>query len=330
MAEGSAPPPDLRLGEPGYPGLLAEISDPPEALWVRGSREALDRTAVGIVGARRATALGRRMGENLGAELANRGVVVVSGCARGVDASAHEGAVSVGGRTVAVLAGGLDVAVPWSNRGLAERILERGGCLISEHPPGFSPKRWTFPRRNRIVAGLCRIVVVVEGTSTSGSLITARLAIDEGREVMAVPGHPMVATAAAGNRMLADGARPVRTADDVLDELGELPGCEGLRDAPDPPAVDVAAIAAERGLEAGVLAALGEAPIGIEALAGRLETRLPPLLSVLTRLEIRGMARAHPGQRFSRKRGPEEKEKEKEKEKKRKQGKRKRETSEPA
>lgn len=299
MRPASPPRPDLVLGGPGYPEPLATIHDPPEGLFCRGRSDLLGRTAVAIVGARKATGLGLRMAENLGAELAVREVVVVSGLAVGIDAAAHRGALSVGGDTVAVLGGGLDVAVPYENRRLSRKIAERG-CLLTEYPPGASARRWTFPHRNRIIAGLSRIVIVVEGGSRSGALITARLAAEAGREVMAVPAHPMVSTAAAPNRLLALGARPARTVDDVLDELGELPPWEPLRDAPDPPRPDPAARAAERGLEAGVLAALGSAPRPIESIAEELRTPVPSLLAVLTRLELTGMARAHEGQRYSR------------------------------
>ena len=169
------------------------------------------QTAVAVVGARRATGMGLEMSERLGAGLAAAGVVVVSGCAIGIDAAAHRGALEMGGATVAVLAGGHDVAVPPSNRELAARILRERGSIAGEFPDGVPVTRWSFPRRNRIIAGLARIVVIVEAARRSGALITARLALGAGREVMVVPGHPLQPEYAGSNELLADGAHPVLT-----------------------------------------------------------------------------------------------------------------------
>ncbi len=205
-------------------------------LYVRGDHSLLAETAVAVVGARRATGLGLEMGERLGAGLAAAGVVVVSGCAIGIDAAAHRGALEMGGATIAVLAGGHDVAVPPSNRGLATRILRERGCIAGEFPDGVPVARWSFPRRNRIIAGLARVVVVVEAARRSGALITARLALAAGREVMAVPGHPLQSEYAGSNELLADGAQPVLRVEDVLEELDGLPRLDGLPpiDAPAP------------------------------------------------------------------------------------------------
>ncbi len=280
----------VQRGSPEYPGLLLAISDPPECLHCAGDVGLLDRTAVAVVGSRKASQLGRAMAERLGASLAGRGVVVVSGCAVGIDASAHAGALAAGGPTVAVLGGGLDVAAPPSNRRLAARIA-REGCLVTEFPPGTPPLPYHFPRRNRIIAGLARIVVVVEAALKSGALTTARHALAAGREVMAVPGHPFLPNSAGVNHLLADGARPVLSVEDVLEELGELPGVEAppdrTRGHPEGPPRDR------------ILAALGEAPATAERLAEAARVPLAEALVALTGLELLGLARSYPGNLYS-------------------------------
>lgn len=286
----------VRIGRSAslYPPLLGTIDDPPDGLYARGHAALLSATSVAVVGARKATGLGLEMSERLGAGLASAGVVVVSGCAIGVDAAAHGGALRVGGATVAVLAGGLDVAVPPSNRALAGRILAEGGCLVGEFPDGVPVTRWAFPRRNRIIAGLARVVVVVEAAERSGALITARHALAAGREVMAVPGHPLQPEHAGSNALLCDGARPVTRVEDVLEELGELPRLGGGTAAsPD----DVRPRAT--GLPARVRSALGSNPQAAETLAGTLGLPLRAVLGALTELELLGLARACPGQRYA-------------------------------
>ncbi len=286
----------VRIGRSSslYPPLLGTIDDPPDGLYARGHAALLSATSVAVVGARKATGLGLEMSERVGAGLASAGVMVVSGCAIGVDAAAHRGALRVGGATVAVLAGGLDVAVPPSNRALAGRILAEGGCLVGEFPDGVPVTRYSFPRRNRIIAGLARVVVVVEAAERSGALITARLALAAGREVMAVPGHPLQPEHAGSNALLCDGARPVTRVEDVLEELGELPRLgEGTVAAPD----EVAPRAT--GLLARVRSALGANPQAAETLAGTLGLPLRAVLGTLTELELLGLARACPGQRYA-------------------------------
>lgn len=275
----------LRRGEVEYPARLAEIREPVDRLFYRGDPGLLSAQAVAIVGSRYATQLGLEMARTLAADLAHAGVVVVSGCAIGVDAAAHKGALTVGGgTTVAVLGGGLDVAVPASNRHLAARIAE-SGCLVSEYAPGTTPRRHHFPIRNRIIAGLVSIVVVVEAAKRSGALITARLGLEEGREVMAVPGHPLVETAGGVNRLIADGARPVLGAVDVLDELG----LELASTAPN----------SRADLASPLLGSLSGAPTTAEELAQRTGIALPEVLADLTRLEMFGLARMLPGGRYA-------------------------------
>ncbi len=300
MTKGAEPLPAERIVRRGvdpYPALLAVLPDAPDLLHVQGDAALLEGPAVAVVGARRASALGLAMGERLGAGLAREGVVVVSGCALGIDAAAHHGALKFSGPTVAVLGGGLDVAAPASNRVLAERIA-RAGCLVSEYPPGTPALPHHFPARNRIIAGLARIVVVVEATVRSGALITARLALAAGREVMAVPGHPLLPSAAGCNALIADGARAVLTAGDVLEELTDLPA---LAEGRTPRGAARRYVpAAAGGVSTRLLAALSEAPETAEALAGAIGAPLPAALAGLTELELLGLARACSGSRFAR------------------------------
>jgi DNA processing protein len=293
----------LARDDPAYPPLLQRIADPPPFLWVCGDVAWLARTAVAIVGSRAATPLGIEMTERLAAGLAARDVVVVSGCARGIDATAHRATLRAGGVTVGVLAGGLDVAAPVGNRALVERIA-REGCLLSEHRAGVAPLKHLFPLRNRIIAGLARIVVVVEASGRSGALITARLALAAGREVMAVPGHPLLANAAGVNGLLADGARPVLSAEDVIEELVRLPPVSELApwdpEGQTPSLATEAHAAHERPLRRRLLGALDETPMPAEALAARIAAPMPDVLAELTQLELSGLVRAHGGQRYGR------------------------------
>jgi DNA processing protein len=207
----------LCLGDAAYPEALARIPDPPPVLWALGDVTLAARTCLAVVGTRNASALGARMARRLTRDLGEAGFVIVSGLARGIDALAHEAALETG--TIAVHAGGLDVLYPAENADLAGRI-GKAGLRVSEMPFGLQPQGRHFPRRNRIVSGLCQAVIVVEAAARSGSLITARTALDQGREVMAVPGHPLDSRASGGNILLRDGATLVRGADDVLQALG--------------------------------------------------------------------------------------------------------------
>ncbi len=219
----------VAAADPAFPPRLATVSDPPLGLFVRGEPPA--GRAVALVGARRATTYGREVGEYLGRELAGAGVAVVSGMARGVDAAAHRGALAGGGATVAVWGAGPDRVYPPEHGALAEEIA-RGGCLVTEYPPGAPPLPHHFPERNRVIAGLAEAVVVVEADERSGALITARLALDEGRDVLAVPGSVFSRLSAGPNGLLRAGAAPVLSADDVLGALG-LPPRAGAPAAPE-------------------------------------------------------------------------------------------------
>jgi DNA processing protein len=271
-------------GEPGYPLLLSHIFDPPPVLYVRGRLEADEgERSVAVVGARAATPAGRALARAMSRDLAAAGATIVSGLARGIDTAAHQGALDAGGRTVAVLGSGLDRIYPPENAALA-RAIERDGAIVSEFPLTTAPLPHHFPRRNRLIAGWARGVVVVEAARRSGALNTARTAADEGRDVMAVPGHPSQAAWEGTNQLLRDGAALVRDARDVAAELGfELPA-PGLQPVPDP-----------------LLAALRrDAPMSLEALRARSGLETPDLLARLSQLELRDEVRRLPGALFVR------------------------------
>ena len=206
--------------DPAYPPALGELSDAPPLLWCRGDPALLTRPCVAVVGARAASSLGERMARRLASALAEAGLTVVSGLARGIDAAAHEAARP--DRTAAVLAGGVDRPVPAQTAALAARIASEGGVLVSERAMGAEAGARDFPRRNRIVAGLSLALVVIEAAARSGSLMTARLAAEAGREVMAVPGHPLEPRAAGPNMLIRDGAALVRGPEDVIEVIEQL------------------------------------------------------------------------------------------------------------
>lgn len=207
----------LIAGQAGYPTALSDLSDAPAILWGLGDVSLLSRPMIALVGARNASSLGTRMAKKLASDLGEAGYVVVSGLARGVDTAAHIGALETG--TIAVLAGGVDTIYPIENKALAEDIARRG-LRISEMPMGVQPQARHFPARNRIISGLARGVVIVEAAAKSGSLITARNALDQSRDVLAVPGHPFDARTYGCNMLIRDGATLVRGANDVIEALG--------------------------------------------------------------------------------------------------------------
>ena len=222
--------------EPGFPQALAALDPPPPVIWMRGRLDLLARPCVAIVGARVASAAGQRFARGLAAELGQAGQVIVSGLARGIDAAAHEGALVTG--TVAVLGGGVDDIYPPDNAGLYARIAETG-CVVSENAPGRAAVARDFPRRNRIISGLSRAVVVVEAELRSGSLITARLAAEQGREVLAVPGSPLDPRARGTNDLIRQGAALCEGPEDVLRALDGMRGLrEPDRDFAGPPAAE--------------------------------------------------------------------------------------------
>jgi DNA processing protein len=204
--------------EPEYPQTLLQIYDPPVMLYVRGNSQILNAPSLGIVGTRKPTLYGSQMAERLGRDLAARGIVIVSGLARGIDAIAHQGALAVGGRAIGVLGTGIDVCYPKENKKLYEKVLENG-TILSEFPMGTHPSPENFPIRNRIVAGMPLGAIIVEGAQYSGSLITARLAMDFGREVFGVPGNVTQPVSFAPNQLIKQGAKLVTCAEDVIEEL---------------------------------------------------------------------------------------------------------------
>jgi DNA processing protein len=205
-----------------YPPALAAIPDPPPVLWVRGNRAALDPPAVAIVGSRAGTPYALEVAAQLAADLARRGRSVVSGLARGVDSAAHRGALEAGGATIGVLGSGADVIYPREHAALAD-AMAKDGAVLSELVPGTRPRPHFFPRRNRIISGLARAVVVIEAGEKSGSLITARCALEQGRDVLAVPGNVLSGRNRGGHALLRDGAKIVEAADDILEELNLAP-----------------------------------------------------------------------------------------------------------
>jgi DNA processing protein len=263
----------LPAWDAAFPLRLAAVADPPLGLFVRGTIG--QGHAVALVGARHATAYGKEVAEYLARELAAAGVAVVSGMARGVDAAAHRGALAGGGPTVAVWGAGPDRVYPPEHGALAEEIAACG-CLVTEYPTGCAPLAHHFPERNRIIAGLCEAVVVVEADERSGALITARLALEEGRDVMAVPGSVFSRLSAGPNGLLRAGATPVLTADDVLGVLGLPPRPADAAGAEEPPLL--ALIRPGEAVTVDRLAAVSRLPVaqvletllGLE-LAGRVE-----------------------------------------------------------
>lgn len=268
------------LGRPGYPELLADDSDPPAVLFTRGSLGALEGRRAAIVGTRNATAAGRSTAVELGRALAEAGVRVVSGLARGIDGAAHRGALSAqAAPPVAVVGSGLDVVYPAEHAGLWSAVAERG-LLASESPPGAAPEGWRFPLRNRILAALSEVVIVVESRETGGSLVTADAAAARGVPVMAVPGSVRCRSSAGVNQLLADGCAPVRDALDVLVALGLAsagPPTRRRRGAePDDPA------------DAAVLAQFGSEPLTLDELVRASERPLAEVALAVGRLEQAG------------------------------------------
>lgn len=287
-------------GEAAYPSALAALPDAPVALTCLGTPPPPGRRMVAMVGARNASANGMRFASQLAADLAAAGILVVSGLARGIDAAAHEGAGP--GSTLAVQAGGADIAYPAENARLHAAIVAGGGCVASERPLGARPMAHHFPQRNRIVSGLCEAVVVVEATLRSGSLITARLGLEQGRDVLAVPGFPLDPRAAGPNSLLRDGAAPVLGAEDVLAALGR-PAAPGARPAPVPPTnhpdwMETTTEQEDRARMA-MLAALGSAPAPVDEVARRCQLSTPVARMALLELELAGMIRRHPGNQVS-------------------------------
>ena len=299
------------LGGPGYPPLLALLDDAPPCMAVLGDADLLSGRAVAVVGGRNASANGQRMAESLAAELA-RSVTVISGLARGIDAAAHTGALQTG-RTVAAIAGGLDLTYPPEHAELQRRIAA-AGAVVTEAPLGTDPQARHFPRRNRIIAGLSLGVVVVEAALRSGSLITARLAQEAGRELFAVPGSPLDPRSRGGNDLIRQGAHLTETAQDVLENLPDHPAREGLARCPlfvhDTPPTgfaepaptwseprESAADLAEARKQ--VIDLLGTSPTAVDDVVRRCQFSAAAVMAVLLELELAGRIETLPGGRVA-------------------------------
>jgi DNA processing protein len=278
-------------GDLRYPTALAAIGDPPETLWIRGHPDALQAPCVGIVGSRAASPYALEVAHQLGADLARRGITVISGMARGVDSAAHRGALDGGGATIAVFGCGVDVIYPREHAALAEQICVQG-ALVSELAPGTPPLPHNFPNRNRIISGLSLAVVIVEAADQSGSLITARCALEQGRDVLAVPGNILGGRNCGAHRLLRDGAKLVESANDIIEELQLGIGqkeSKGLKPASQDP----------------VLRCMAEGePYDLDELADRSGLDRARLLPRLLELELGGALRRVAGGRFVRFCGP--------------------------
>jgi len=296
----------LKWSDDDYPSSLREIADPPPYLFVRGPAALHEPGCLAIVGARAASEAGLRMAHRIGMELAAKGFTVVSGLARGVDGAAHQGALDGGGRTVAVMGCGIDVIYPPEHRKLAEAIVEGGGAIVSELPLGTQPMAENFPTRNRILSGLCLGVIIVEAAEKSGSLITARMALEQNRQVFAVPGSPLTGKTRGSNRLLKDGAKLVECVEDVIEELA-------------PQMVSVGSVAKKPAKSLENLSIL-ERPafqnasdedklilrhlkqgekLHVDSLIGASKLTPQAVLRLLLELELKGVVAQHPGKLFS-------------------------------
>jgi DNA processing protein len=285
--------------EPNYPAALATLDAPPPMLYIKGRPELLNTPSIAIVGSRDSSAAGMKLASGFAAAFAQAGYAVVSGLARGIDGAAHKACIQNG--TIAVLAGGVDIFYPPEHRALQERIGTEG-CLVSEQRPGFSPRGQDFPRRNRIISGIARAVVIVEAAARSGTLVTARYAAEQGREVFAVPGHPLDPRAEGTNRLIKQGATLITEAADVLTALEPLTGLREAHAEPDtrfyvPPAPppEPAPEIASREFEA-ILSVLGPAPCDMDALLAAVDLPVRVVQIALLELELAGhIVRPGPG-----------------------------------
>jgi len=277
----------LTLADSDYPQSLLEIADPPNVLYVRGNPALLQKRGLAMVGSRNATPQGVQTAESFARTLATKGLCIISGLALGIDAAAHRGALAAGGDTIAIIGTGADRLYPARNKELAIAIAERG-AIVSEFPLGTPAIAANFPRRNRIISGLSRGVLVVEAAPESGSLITARLAGEQGREVFAIPGSIHSPVARGCHKLIKQGAKLVETATDVLEELGNI---DEPDTQPETPCLST---------ESPVLSALGHDPCTLDELVERTGLGADQLLGELLTLELSGQLSTLPGNRFQR------------------------------
>nr|MDA8166095.1 DNA-processing protein DprA [Desulfobacteraceae bacterium] len=287
----------LTWDHPAYPPLLRTIPDPPLLLYTKGDLACLSQPGLGVVGARAATSYGRQVAQDMAFQLARKGLVIISGFALGIDTAAHQGALRAGGRTVAVLGNGLDMVYPEQNRKLFDKIAETG-TLVSEYPLGTTPDAFRFPARNRIISGLALGVLVVEAAKRSGSLITAHLALEQGREVFAVPGRVDSWKSEGAHRLLQEGAKLVFRAEDILEELPH--GLTGLL-AAKPEAVPREPLAPE---EEQLLALLDSYPQTIDELIQQTAWPAAKVTELLLLLELKRYIESLPGKQYQRKTAP--------------------------
>ncbi len=281
----------ITIAHPGYPENLRNIYDPPQLLYVKGSIEPQDKNAVAVVGSRSSSDYGRRAAQDISRELAASGITVVSGLARGIDSEAHAAALAVQGRTLAVLGCGVDTVYPPENKKLYDRIAENG-AVVSEYSLGTKPNAYNFPARNRIISGLSLGVLVVEAGMKSGSLITARMALEQGRDVYAVPGSIYSYKTKGTHSLLRTGAKLVEGAADILEELN----IGAPQQMPAEPEAD--RIAALGPALQNLYGLLQDAPVQIDDLIVRTKLHSGQLLSLLLELELSGFVRQLPGKRF--------------------------------
>ena len=286
-------------GDRQYPGMLADIPDPPTVLFALGELALLSRPAVAVVGSRAPTTYGVEVCRSIVGLAAAAGIVVVSGMARGLDAAAHEQALALRGGTIGVLGNGLGVVYPAANRRLYERMAA-SGLLLTEFPPGDRPNAGSFPRRNRLISGLATVTVVVEAAASSGALITAGTAADQGRDVLAVPGPITTPTSVGTNRLVRDGAIPYLEPDDLLRHYPGIPRATGSGHAAHPSLDALPALAGAGAELARVAAVLGRDGTPLDDVAARAGLPLSEVMAHLSALEIAGVAEQLAGGRFRR------------------------------
>jgi len=296
----------LKWTDDDYPPNLRQIADPPPYLFVRGPARLNEPGCLAIVGARAASEGGLRMAHRLGMELAAKGFTIVSGLARGVDGHAHQGALDGGGRTIAVMGCGVDVIYPPEHRKLAEAILKDGGAIISELPLGAPPVAENFPTRNRILSGLCLGVVIVEAAEKSGSLITARMALEQNRQVFAVPGSPLTGKTRGSNRLIRDGAKLVECVEDVVEEIAPQMGIAQNKPTLAAKSLDNSGTTAHPAESAAseedrvILRQLKQGEkLHVDSLIEASGLTPQAVLRLLLELELKGMVAQHPGKLFS-------------------------------
>jgi len=285
----------VTLVDADYPNLLREIDDPPLVLYVRGKLPIDPARSIAIVGTRRGSRYGKLVAARFASQLALKGLTIISGLAAGIDTAAHQGALDVGGLTVAVMGCGLDYPYPKRNQPLLEKIAIEG-TAISEYPLGTRPAKWTFPQRNRILAGLSRGVIVVQAPERSGALITARLALEQGREVFAVPGNITSLISAGTNRLIKDGAKLVETVDDVLVEFPDLG-----REQPVPARSEGTQSSSLSESERRVFELIGLEPVHIDDIIARGDLSPTEASHILLLLQLEGLVEETEGGRYIRK-----------------------------